>query len=684
MIRRSRSLDYGLTHYFSSACVTGIYGDLQVSQEEGEAVLKGFTPAITCTPANLSHYTGYCQWLYRAPELDTTKGKTKLELYKIREMIRLQTTEMTSTTVTNSYNIEKAVNEFRQDVVLAETSGMLGSNYGATAVMTDIMEKRMRNRLTSTYSTTSTRQCVGEDLIMLEKGCAVFCENKLVGICLPRGFVDNVFLSYQLKEPIRIKEVMADIPKSQELCGRVTAFDSQKIIPNHYATVDYVIQYLGKYLPPLNLEQSLPDKNLDPMIWRYWIRRRFLQENGRVWNQKDCNKLVEGEKKGYSASPATLVKMALNVAVLFFTLWSVLSISNLLPEPVQFDLATSVWNNMTPFGKKDMTNYEFRKESYSRYVNSGKDANVGGYFDQCSGIFQDKILWVNNLEGLHEVTRDGEKLKSNWIGAGYFYGDKAMPVLEVEDYIFAVCRTEEGQSFACFYDTENLDAEPVKVAEGWSADYEEEGVLSFDKTAEKLYGILVKQEKEKISPEEMAGLLYFSARGMLLNYEDGKAFFISTDTEAGTLGIYQQTKPGEREHLATFSNEYAGVGTGRFMADGSIYFAEKQTVVQYDPETRQGVEHHFGEDEQSSMEQPDILAMNYLYTPEGELVIACMRQDDTALYRPETKRLTPLAGNSEDGQQEYIYVSGNILYFTVKAESTNEFVERNSHFYMVE
>lgn len=76
--------------------------------------------------------------------------------------------------------------------------------------------------------------------------------------------------------------------------------------------------------------------------------------------------------------------------------------------------------------------------------------------------------------------------------------------------------------------------------------------------------------------------------------------------------------------------------------------------------------------------------MNYLYTPEGELVIACMRQDDTALYRPETKRLTPLAGNSEDGQQEYIYVSGNILYFTVKAESTNEFVERNSHFYMVE
>ena len=39
-------------------------------------------------------------------------------------------------------------------------------------------------------------------------------------------------------------------------------------------------------------------------------------------------------------------------------------------------------------------------------------------------------------------------------------------------------------------------------------------------------GKLKKQDAEPITPEEMAGLLYFSAKGVLLDYQEGTAVFL--------------------------------------------------------------------------------------------------------------------------------------------------------------
>ena len=103
---------------------------------------------------------------------------------------------------------------------------------------------------------------------------------------------------------------------------------------------------------------------------------------------------------------------------------------------------------------------------------------------------------------------------------------------------FTASIAEDGSSYATFFHEEYR----YKIADGWAEEYKEEGNSTFSSVTTRLSEILKKQDAESITPEEMAGLLYFSAKGVLLDYQEGTAVFADKMTDSlvmaglGTIG----------------------------------------------------------------------------------------------------------------------------------------------------
>lgn len=387
------------------------------------------------------------------------------------------------------------------------------------------------------------------------------------------------------------------------------------------------------------------------------------------------------------------MKMAVNVAALLLASWSVLSIAGLLPDSVAFHGAQNAWNaageattsliDKAFYGalhgsdENKLDNYAFPRGSYRTYINSGKDANIANWTEQCSGILYKNDLWYNDKFGIRKFTREGSKLNSGRTETICFQDGKAMPIIVTADYLVGIYRDNQGQSFARFHNIDRLDkAEPVDIALGWAEPFETSGRIDFANTADHLYEILVKQDKERISPEEMAALVYFSAQGILLDYDKGIAIFADDITDPGVLSFYRQSEPGKREelHSRTFKHPYEGTGAGRFVTGDSIYYASMDTILQYNMVTGKTDEWYA-----AGMENTPIHAINYVYgaggDTKGKLCLVCLYDDNVTFLCPQDYSFQVVNVSSQSQPVSQIYANQALIYIAPQPGD-----EYNSHF----
>lgn len=127
--------------------------------------------------------------------------------------------------------------------------------------------------------------------------------------------------------------------------------------------------------------------------------------------------------------------------------------------------------------------------------------------------------------------------------------------------------------------------------------------------------LLEKQETEELELYQAARLTYFTAKGVILDYDGETAIFADSLTEPGWMTVYSQKPGSDREELLRVPVSYAGSGAGRFMANGKLYYADESRIYEYDfaGEPRLLVD----------AEQP-IISMNYLFYDHDKLCVGAL------------------------------------------------------------
>lgn len=353
--------------------------------------------------------------------------------------------------------------------------------------------------------------------------------------------------------------------------------------------------------------------------------------------------------------------MALNAALLLAAVWIITSGVGLLPEYLRLKPAETAWDIISdPESRyeREAEKLTFDKGSYHDLINDGTNANIAASDATRSAVSSDGRLWLNDLTGLRKTQRENE-LRTTKFAEKLFCGDKAEPMLIFGKNGFTASIAEDGSSYATFFHEEYR----YKIADGWAEEYKEEGNSTFSSVTTRLSEILKKQDAEPITPEEMAGLLYFSAKGVLLDYQEGTAVFADKMTDSSRAVIYRQTEGGEMEELFSFTNDYTGGGTGCIAADGKVYAIAGTEVLQYDPEGEEGLPvsiYNLGQ---------QVLGLNYLCDQSGDVHIVCSDAEKIHFLYPTEKT------HSEHAIAEAIsnlYTLGDKVYSFRKVESDDD------------
>ncbi|MEZ3469973.1 MAG: hypothetical protein K1W40_16710 [Schaedlerella sp.] len=354
-------------------------------------------------------------------------------------------------------------------------------------------------------------------------------------------------------------------------------------------------------------------------------------------------------------------RMALNAALLLAAVWIITSGVGLLPEYLRLKPAETAWDIISdPESRyeREAEKLTFDKGSYHDLINDGTNANIAASDATRSAVSSDGRLWLNDLTGLRKTQRENE-LRTTKVAEKLFCGDKAEPMLIFGKNGFTASIAEDGSSYATFFHEEYR----YKIADGWAEEYKEEGNSTFSSVTTRLSEILKKQDAEPITPEEMAGLLYFSAKGVLLDYQEGTAVFADKMTDSSRAVIYRQTEGGEMEELFSFTNDYTGGGTGCIAADGKVYAIAGTEVLQYDPEGEEGLPvsiYNLGQ---------QVLGLNYLCDQSGDVHIVCSDAEKIHFLYPTEKT------HSEHAIAEAIsnlYTLGDKVYSFRKVESDDD------------
>lgn len=625
---------YGATYWNSDTRddLLKCCGELQLDNDR----IYGFKAAYEAKAEDLEHLRYRNSVLYENRDRNVKKGAQKFQVYRIYEISSKQLTNTSQYVTTTSYDVERAVHDFNSRMDLRDS--IAEEPYGMSAVMRQQGEQEIRDRLAAETSVRSVRRCVGEDLIILERGYIVYQGDHVVMLCIPNKESKELHIAYELPSPITIhvekNEYFAKIPEEKRFRGKVLMAESKNVVPNPYATARYAAEILKGRIAPLDVMEKLPSGSLEPSLWRYWIANRYREELGRIWNVNDCISLVGDEGKGKYLFKNT-GKMALNAAVLLAAVWLITSGIGILPENLRFKPAEAAWKTITdPEWRFERQTAEltFDKGSYHELINDGTNANIAASDAMRSAVSSGGRLWLNDLTGLRITQRENGQ-RTTKVAEKIFCGDRAEPMLIFGKNGFTASIAEDGSSYATFFHEEYRS----KIADGWAEEYKEEGNYTFSSIANRLYQILKKQDTEPITPEEMAGLLYFSTEGVLVDYQEGTAIFADKMTDSSRAVIYSQAGNEERKELFSFTNDYAGGGTGCIAADGRVYAITGTTVLEYDPELEEG--------------QPaciydlglPVLGLNYLYNNSGEVFIICSDAEKVLYLYPAKKQRSEFA-----------------------------------------
>lgn len=251
--------------------------------------------------------------------------------------------------------------------------------------------------------------------------------------------------------------------------------------------------------------------------------------------------------------------------VMMFILWGLLSINGTIPEAGQCKPAVAAWEYvaggqmMEERFIKRAENMTFPVNSYEKYINTGSNANLAAS-DEAAANVSGHTLYIASKGELCVVKNRSIKKYRN---LGDFNAPDAMVVgkrcvLGVDEGEITFTKVPKLYSYT-------LDEKPDALAD------ENE---NFDEVADRLYALLKKQQSSEITAEEMAVLAYYAKKGTLLAFEDDSALLADDWTEDGMVYVYQQTAPGERKEFVAYEDDYDGLGAGRFIADGGLWYIE--------------------------------------------------------------------------------------------------------------
>lgn len=274
------------------------------------------------------------------------------------------------------------------------------------------------------------------------------------------------------------------------------------------------------------------------------MQQRFKKDSVKRWGRKECEELVgkpneEPLPKEYGRK--TALNAVLDALVFVFLAWGVASATDILPEKLRFGPVEKAWKSIMDdkwkFAQK-AKNLEFEAGCYQRLINDKTNANIASSDERRSAAVAKDRLWVDDWTGISQYDKDN--MKGCLVGDNFYCEERAAPMLSGGELGYVSFLTEKGDSYAVVFDWEEIEeGYRETVAQGWAEDYKENDSFTFSSVSGSLYSILKKQESEDLNPKEMAGLLYFSSKGTVLDYQDGTAVFADDMTDSGTVHIYR-------------------------------------------------------------------------------------------------------------------------------------------------
>lgn len=634
---------------FSTCC-----GRIKTKEEDKELRLDGFAYAYELTREKLREILSD-DYLLLYADMDGLRAAEGEKIYikKIYEIAARRLTEKTTRTTTTSYDVDKALKTFNSNLDALLNADAIGINEHTAWKQKG--EKRINEALATTTTSESTKRCVGEELMILEEGYAVFLGNTLKAVGIPRKKAEELHIVYELDKPFKVEfmDYEMKIPEEERFHGKIIWAETRQVRPNPFSTALQVTEMI-KDIKPFDASAEIPDDTADEAemkVWRFFMTERFKKEIGRVWDRKECEELA-GKPQEEPLPRSYDRKAAVNGVLLALLVWSAASITDKLPPMLRLGPVERAWKMVTEDDQRFIRqgkNPEFTKGCYQRFIHNGTNANIEASDARRSAAAEGSWLWVNDWTGLR---RHNSKVPEEWnaMGDNYFCEEHAAAMLYAGDLGFAVSAQEDGESYAVLFNREKDEKDKGEtVARGWIDGFLEDGSFTYDSVISRLYSILQKQESKNISAEEMAGLLYFTSRGVLLDYQDGEAIFADDFTDAGTVHVYRYTEE-EAEELVSYPDDYAGSGSGRFIVEDTLYYAENLAVTSFSLEQKEG-----GWRKIYDAEQP-IRGLNYAYGKEGRLCILSLSEESVVILLPSEERLETV---EITGPAESIYTVKN-------------------------
>lgn len=294
---------------------------------------------------------------------------------------------------------------------------------------------------------------------------------------------------------------------------------------------------------------------------------------------------------------------------LFLVIFAVLSINGVLIEEMQWKWAVEKWEYVSEGGlrqdklRKKIDGAKFARGSYEKYINPRTNANLAAseYASACT--YKDRFYLA-----VPDCFITMKKYSKKWANSPLFLTESAL----VGGSRYVLAANEETSRV-------------LNVSKKFTADLEENPVtrfesMDFDETCDYLYRLLVKQEKKKITAEELMALAWGTKEGVLLDYIDKTAYF-ADDSGGSTVYVYEQTGAGERNLIFQYEDSYQGLGAGRFIMDHYFVGVEDLQVVTYDLETGD-IQYRLEE-----MEYHVDGSINYIRTRKGNYYICYMNNN---------------------------------------------------------
>ncbi|MCD8068988.1 MAG: hypothetical protein LUE87_08895 [Lachnospiraceae bacterium] len=262
-------------------------------------------------------------------------------------------------------------------------------------------------------------------------------------------------------------------------------------------------------------------------------------------------------------------------------IWTSLTIYDIIPDNVKWQPAVMLGNSISYVTSgqrkqdrfaKNAENVEFSKNSYTKYVNIGLDANLAA-----SGIAaayaRGKRLYILD-EGIFYYVQPSKNPADTYLMDDVEISSPMASFIMSSKSILGI--DESGEGISVYRIPNQLEHAFLRDEGGVSLND-----MSFTEISSLTYTILSRQETGKISVQEMAVLMYCTQEGILLGWQGGTAWLADDKTNPDIVTVYTMSSDGSLEEKLHYSNTYAGTGTGRFIANDALFYADADMLYFY-------------------------------------------------------------------------------------------------------